>query len=225
MFRSAACRRRTAGARPIRSRHSSRSSGSTLRPCCSTRGGIRGRPRTSSASRRKRCTERFANSGCVDRTSDESARRMKILVIEDDPTVGQYVKRGLEEQRWGVDLVTNGEEGESTRGRGAVRPRRARHAAAGSIGDGGASRDSCARLRASGARAHGAGRRGCEGGGVSRGRRRLRHEAVRLRGAAGPRRGAEPAHADNVGADAQGGGSLARQEYARRSRAATSRSS
>jgi two-component system OmpR family response regulator len=37
---------------------------------------------------------------------------MKILVIEDDPTVGQFVKRGLEEQRWGVDLVANGEEGE-----------------------------------------------------------------------------------------------------------------
>ncbi len=37
---------------------------------------------------------------------------MKILVIEDDPTVGSYIKRGLEEQRWGVDLVTDGEEGE-----------------------------------------------------------------------------------------------------------------
>lgn len=37
---------------------------------------------------------------------------MKILVIEDDPTVGQFVKRGFEEQRWGVDLVTDGEEGE-----------------------------------------------------------------------------------------------------------------
>jgi two-component system OmpR family response regulator len=37
---------------------------------------------------------------------------MKILVIEDDPTVGQFVKRGLEQQRWGVDLVANGEEGE-----------------------------------------------------------------------------------------------------------------
>jgi two-component system, OmpR family, response regulator len=37
---------------------------------------------------------------------------VKILVIEDDPTVGQFVKRGLEEQRWGVDLVANGEEGE-----------------------------------------------------------------------------------------------------------------
>jgi two-component system copper resistance phosphate regulon response regulator CusR len=38
---------------------------------------------------------------------------VKLLVIEDDPTVGQYVKRGLEEQRWGVDLVTDGEEGEA----------------------------------------------------------------------------------------------------------------
>jgi two-component system copper resistance phosphate regulon response regulator CusR len=37
---------------------------------------------------------------------------MKILVIEDDPTVGEYVKRGLEEQLWGVDLVSDGEEGE-----------------------------------------------------------------------------------------------------------------
>jgi two-component system OmpR family response regulator len=37
---------------------------------------------------------------------------MRILVIEDDPTVGQYVKRGLEEQRWAVDLTTDGEEGE-----------------------------------------------------------------------------------------------------------------
>jgi two-component system, OmpR family, response regulator len=37
---------------------------------------------------------------------------MKILVIEDDPTVGQFVKRGLEEQRWNVDLVGDGDEGE-----------------------------------------------------------------------------------------------------------------
>ncbi len=37
---------------------------------------------------------------------------MKILVIEDDPTVGPFIKRGLEEQRWGVDLVDDGEEGE-----------------------------------------------------------------------------------------------------------------
>jgi two-component system copper resistance phosphate regulon response regulator CusR len=37
---------------------------------------------------------------------------MKVLVIEDDPTVGQFVKRGLEEQRWGVDLATDGESGE-----------------------------------------------------------------------------------------------------------------
>ena len=37
---------------------------------------------------------------------------MRILVIEDDPTVGQYVKRGLEEQRYAVDLVPDGDEGE-----------------------------------------------------------------------------------------------------------------
>src|SRR5918994_518850 len=37
---------------------------------------------------------------------------MRILVIEDDPTVGQYVKRGLEEHRWAVDLVADGEDGE-----------------------------------------------------------------------------------------------------------------
>ena len=37
---------------------------------------------------------------------------MRILVIEDDPTVGQYVKRGLEEHRWAVDLVADGLEGE-----------------------------------------------------------------------------------------------------------------
>lgn len=38
---------------------------------------------------------------------------MKVLVIEDDPTVGQFVKRGLEEARYTVDLVTDGEEGEA----------------------------------------------------------------------------------------------------------------
>jgi two-component system copper resistance phosphate regulon response regulator CusR len=37
---------------------------------------------------------------------------MRVLVIEDDPTVGTFVKRGLEEQRWQVDLVTSGDEGQ-----------------------------------------------------------------------------------------------------------------
>ena len=44
---------------------------------------------------------------------------MKVLVIEDDPTVGQFVKRGLEEQRWGVDLATDGETGERLASGGA----------------------------------------------------------------------------------------------------------
>ena len=37
---------------------------------------------------------------------------MKILVIEDDPTVGEFVRRGLEEQRWHTDLIANGIDGE-----------------------------------------------------------------------------------------------------------------
>lgn len=37
---------------------------------------------------------------------------MKVLVIEDDPTVGQFIKRGLDEQLWQVDLVADGVEGE-----------------------------------------------------------------------------------------------------------------
>lgn len=37
---------------------------------------------------------------------------MKVLVIEDDPTVGQFIKRGLDEQLWQVDLVADGIEGE-----------------------------------------------------------------------------------------------------------------
>ncbi len=36
---------------------------------------------------------------------------MKILVIEDDRTVGQYVQRGLEQQRYHADLVGDGLEG------------------------------------------------------------------------------------------------------------------
>ncbi len=36
---------------------------------------------------------------------------MKILVIEDDRTVGQYVKRGLDEHRYHADLVDDGMEG------------------------------------------------------------------------------------------------------------------
>ncbi|MDX2192330.1 MAG: response regulator transcription factor [Gemmatimonadales bacterium] len=36
---------------------------------------------------------------------------MKVLVVEDDRTVGEYVERGLAEQRWSVDLVGDGLEG------------------------------------------------------------------------------------------------------------------
>ena len=43
---------------------------------------------------------------------------MRILVIEDDPIVGQFVKRGLEEQQWTVDLEADGESGERAAGQG-----------------------------------------------------------------------------------------------------------
>ena len=36
---------------------------------------------------------------------------MKVLVVEDDLTVGRFVKRGLEEQRMNVDLVDDGLQG------------------------------------------------------------------------------------------------------------------
>ena len=36
---------------------------------------------------------------------------MKVLVVEDDSTVGRFVQRGLEEQRVTVDLVADGAEG------------------------------------------------------------------------------------------------------------------
>lgn len=36
---------------------------------------------------------------------------MKVLVVEDDSTVGRFVQRGLEEQRVNVDLVADGAEG------------------------------------------------------------------------------------------------------------------
>lgn len=37
---------------------------------------------------------------------------MNVLVIEDDTTVGGFIRRGLEEQRYRVTLVPDGEEGE-----------------------------------------------------------------------------------------------------------------
>jgi two-component system, OmpR family, response regulator len=43
---------------------------------------------------------------------------MRILVIEDDAIVGQFVKRGLEEQQWTVDLEADGEAGEKRAAQG-----------------------------------------------------------------------------------------------------------
>lgn len=43
---------------------------------------------------------------------------MKVLVVEDDLTVGHFVKRGLEEQRMNVDLVDDGLQGLERASRG-----------------------------------------------------------------------------------------------------------
>ncbi len=43
---------------------------------------------------------------------------MKVLVVEDDPTVGQYVRRGLEEQQIQTDLVDDGLDGLDRASRG-----------------------------------------------------------------------------------------------------------
>lgn len=43
---------------------------------------------------------------------------MKVLVVEDDHTVGHFVKRGLEEQRMNVDLVDDGPQGLERASRG-----------------------------------------------------------------------------------------------------------
>ncbi|MEO6048822.1 MAG: response regulator transcription factor [Candidatus Kapaibacterium sp.] len=37
---------------------------------------------------------------------------MRILVIEDDPNIGDVIRRGLEAQHYSVDVATDGEEGE-----------------------------------------------------------------------------------------------------------------
>jgi len=47
---------------------------------------------------------------------------MKILVVEDDKTVGEYVRRGLDEAGYHVDLVGDGDEGLGRAGRSGDGP-------------------------------------------------------------------------------------------------------
>jgi two-component system copper resistance phosphate regulon response regulator CusR len=51
------------------------------------------------------------HGGRVEVESQLGEGQVKVLVIEDDRTVGQYVKRGLEEHRIQADLVDDGMEG------------------------------------------------------------------------------------------------------------------
>src|SRR3954463_8769745 len=88
------------------------SSAVTSRLCYSRRNGTRVALRRCSAFRPKRCTGRFASTDSSGLRPNETTG-MRILVIEDEPTLGAYIKRGIEEQRWACDLVADGESGEA----------------------------------------------------------------------------------------------------------------
>ena len=36
---------------------------------------------------------------------------MRLLLVEDDPHLGRFIQKGLQEERYAVDLATDGEEG------------------------------------------------------------------------------------------------------------------
>src|ERR1700758_3606250 len=36
---------------------------------------------------------------------------MRLLVVEDDPNIGRFIQKGLKEERYAVDVATDGEEG------------------------------------------------------------------------------------------------------------------
>src|SRR3989449_9867760 len=58
--------------------------------------------------------------GCGNQLQGVPSSRMKILVVEDDKTVGDYVRRGLDEAGYHVELVGDGDEGlRRASGRGA----------------------------------------------------------------------------------------------------------
>ena len=103
---------------------------------------------------------------------------MKILVVEDDRTVGQYVKRGLEEQHYQADLVDDGMEGLRLASGGQVRSDRARPAAAGDERARGAAHPARPGQHHADPGAHRAGRGRLQGPGAPLGRGRLRHQAV-----------------------------------------------
>ena len=141
--------------------------------------------------------------------------RVKLLVVEDDKTVGQYVKRGLEEQQYIADWVTDGDEAlrlvstvpydllildlrlPGMTGLEVLRNLRDRG------------------LTAAGPGAHGAGQRGVQGRRAACRRRRLRHQAVFVRGTAGARRGAVAPAQAALGARVASGRPGARSRVAR----------
>src|SRR2546426_6859936 len=77
--------------------------------------GTRHRPRLVGGLRHRRGASRPNRGRIADGRRHElqgfPPGRMKILVIEDDKTVGEYVRRGLDEAGYHVDLVGDGDEG------------------------------------------------------------------------------------------------------------------
>lgn len=53
----------------------------------------------------------MTKTSCEARDADAESPRMKILVIEDDPKTGDYLKKGLRESGYAVDLARSGRDG------------------------------------------------------------------------------------------------------------------
>src|SRR6185295_1467089 len=77
--------------------------------------GARDRPRSVGGVRHRGTTPRAHRRGIADGSGEQlhsvSARPMKILVVEDDKTVGEYVRRGLDEAGYHAELVGDGDAG------------------------------------------------------------------------------------------------------------------
>ena len=49
--------------------------------------------------------------------------RVKILIVEDEPKTGEYLRQGLSEAGYAVDLCADGNDGDDYRNEGSDRPR------------------------------------------------------------------------------------------------------
>lgn len=51
------------------------------------------------------------SAGCVTRTGLTTMVDMRILIVEDDSTLAQFLRKGLQEESYSLDLAVDGEEG------------------------------------------------------------------------------------------------------------------